>query len=273
MSMNELPRIAFIGGGNMATAIIQGLITSGAQPDRILVAEPLKQKRQELTNQFGVLPFPDASTAVCDAGVVILAVKPAIVETVLSQIADTLLPNAVVISIAAGVTIDAMMSLLSASQPVVRVMPNTPALVAAGMSVLCPAPHTTDAQLALATRILDAVGQTATVRDESLLDAVTGLSGSGPAYVFLIAEALSDAGVSCGLPRPLADQLAIQTLLGSSQLMSQTGEHPAVLKSQVTSPGGTTIAGVMTLEQSGVRGALMQAVQAAWKRSQELGAR
>ncbi|MBF0260969.1 MAG: pyrroline-5-carboxylate reductase [Magnetococcales bacterium] len=263
--------IAFLGGGAMAGALIQGLIRASVPLERIRVAEPVEGQRLALTERYGVPVFSANREAVRGADVVVVAVKPGVVAGVLDEVADALGSGVLVISIAAGVTLATLAAHLPAGQPLARVMPNTPGLVGAGISALLAAPGCSAEQRLLARRIMEAVGLVEEIDQESLMDGITALSGSGPAYVYLIAEALSDGGVASGLPRPLADRLAIRTLLGSAKLLEESGLHPGVLKNQVTSPGGTTIAGLEVLERSGVRGALMGAVQAACQRSRELG--
>ncbi|MBF0425979.1 MAG: pyrroline-5-carboxylate reductase, partial [Magnetococcales bacterium] len=179
-------------------------------------------------------------------------------------------PRTLVLSIAAGIPLQRLAADLAPGQPVIRAMPNTPALIGAGMTVLCPATGVDPDQVEIATQLMRTAGAVAIIDDEKLMDAVTALSGSGPAYLYLVAEALSDGGVACGLPRDLADRLAQQTLFGSSRLLLESGEHPARLKSQVTSPGGTTIAALRCLEAKGTRSAFIEAVIAAWQRSREL---
>ncbi|MBF0428308.1 MAG: pyrroline-5-carboxylate reductase [Magnetococcales bacterium] len=262
--------IAFLGGGAMAGAMIHGLLQAGLPIDCLRVAEPGESQRQTLMRQYGIVAVAANPEALQGADVVILAVKPGVVARVLDEISPLLGPEVLVISIAAGITLSALASRLPSGQPLVRVMPNTPALVGAGISALLPAPETTAEKRLLAREIMMAVGLVEEIDNEALMDGITALSGSGPAYVYLMAEALSDGGVACGLPRPLADRLAQRTLLGSAKLMEESGLHPGVLKNQVTSPGGTTIAGLEPLERNGVRGALMAAVMAAWRRSKEL---
>ena len=259
--------IAFVGGGNMAAAMIRGLLQAGWDANRIRVAEPSEERRAFLAGQFGVSASADTVRAVNAAQTVVLAVKPGVVNMVLQEVGQVLHPEALVISIAAGVTLEMLRRGLPAEQPLVRVMPNTPALIGAGISAILPAPGTAKDKRQRAREVMAAAGEVVEVADEALMDGITALSGSGPAYVFLIAEALSDGGVACGLPRSLADTLAVQTLLGSARLLDETGQHPGVLKNQVTSPGGTTIAGLAELERAGVRSALMAAVTAAWHRS------
>lgn len=265
--------IAFLGGGNMAEAMVGGLLGAGVPASALRVAEPNPQRRQELAQRHGLNPLEQNGEACRGADLVVVAVKPPVVTAALRESLPGIAPTATILSIAAGIPLAALAGALPPGQPLVRAMPNTPALVGAGITALCPAPGTGGAQLELAEAVMGAVGEVLVVADEGLLDAVTALSGSGPAYVFLMAEALSDGGVACGLPRPLADRLAIHTLLGSARLLEQSGQHPGVLKNQVTSPGGTTIAGVRALEQAGVRAGLMAAVEAAWRRSRELSGR
>ncbi len=254
----------------MAHALVAGLINSGVLPGSIRVCETDAARREALAKQFGITVSGQAGDVVIGSDAVVLAVKPGVVPGVLTEIKLLLSGDAMVISIAAGVPMTTLTKGLAPSQPVVRVMPNTPSLIGAGISVLFPRPGMAHAKLELARQIMAAVGDVDEVANEALLDGVTALSGSGPAYVYLIAEALSDGGVACGLPRPLADKLAVKTLIGSARLIDESGEHPGVLKNQVTSPGGTTIAAIAQLERSGVRSGIIDAVVAAWNRSREL---
>lgn len=262
--------IAFIGGGNMAGAMIQGLIGAGVPPHCLRVSEPDAVRRSVLESRFAIQALADGREALENAEAVVLAVKPGVVEAVSRELARAADSNLLVVSIAAGVPMTRLAAAWPPGQPLVRVMPNTPALIGAGISALLYAPDLSTTHQELALRIMSAVGEVEVLTDESQMDGVTALSGSGPAYVYLIAEALSDGGVACGLPRHLADRLAAETLLGTARLIKESGKHPAVLKNQVTSPGGTTIAALAQLETSGVRGALISAVQAAWRRSREM---
>jgi pyrroline-5-carboxylate reductase len=212
----------------------------------------------------------DNRAAAAEADLIVLAVKPQVIEPLLDEIAPAVDAKKLVISIAAGVPIAAIAHKLGAGVRIVRTMPNTPALVGAGATALARGPHATDADLEQALSLFEAVG-VAVVVEEHHLDAVTGLSGSGPAFVFMAIEALADGGVKVGLARPIAMALAAQAVMGSAKLVLETGEHPGRLKDQVTSPGGTSIAGVHALEQHGFRAALIAAVEAATKRSRELG--
>lgn len=264
-------RIAFLGGGAMAEAMIKGLLKADYHPDTLSAADPFEKQRLNLKDKYQIRVFSNNLEALQGAHAVILAVKPGVVIKVLAEIAPHLKPHVVVLSIAAGISLATLAAGLPPGQPLVRVMPNTPALVGAGISALLPAPNTGPDDRLLARCIMASVGLVEEIDNEALMDGITALSGSGPAYVYLIAEALSDGGVASGLPRGLADRLAVRTLLGAAKLMEETGLHPGVLKNQVTSPGGTTIAGLEPLEKAGVRGAFMAAVLAACQRSKELG--
>lgn len=263
--------IAFLGTGNMAEALLKGLLRAGiAAPAELVCAEPRPERRDAIAKTYGVAVTASNVEAAERADLIILSVKPQVVDGVLAEIAPAVGERRLVVSIVAGLPIAAMARRLGAAARIVRTMPNTPALVGAGATALARGGKVTDDDLALARRLFDAVGTTV-VTDEGQLDAVTGLSGSGPAFVFLAIEALADGGVKMGLARPVALALAAQTVLGSAKLVLETGEHPGRLKDQVTSPAGTTIAGVFALEQAGFRGALIAAVEAAARRSQELG--
>jgi pyrroline-5-carboxylate reductase len=263
--------IAFLGGGNMAEALIKGLIAAGTtKPDRILVADVSSDRLGYLNKTYGVIAQKNNLEAARGADIVILSVKPAVIEKVLAEIASVLDDKKLVISIAAGIALAKLEKALKDGSRVVRVMPNTPALVLAGAAALAAGKHATPEDLAAAQGIFHSVGRTVIV-EEKLMDAVTGLAGSGPAYVFMIIDALSDAGVKAGLPRPLALELAAQTVYGSAKMVLETGEHPGKLKDMVTSPGGTTIEGLHALEKGKLRATLMNAVEAATARSRELG--
>ncbi|MFM8303444.1 MAG: pyrroline-5-carboxylate reductase [Actinomycetota bacterium] len=265
-----MTRLALLGGGRMGQALVAGLLDAGWEADALAVAEVDPDRRRALEADFpGVRVVPSPAWAVPDAQVVVVAVKPDDVAVALEAAAPALAESALVLSIAAGVTIAA----LEASAPgraVVRAMPNTPALVRAGAAAIAGGTQATEADLDLAERVLGAVGVVVRV-PEKQLDAVTGLSGSGPAYVFLVAEALIEAGVLAGLTRDTARVLVTQTLLGSARLLAEGEEQPEALRAAVTSPGGTTAAGLAVLEQHGVRAALLAAVQAAAERSRVLG--
>jgi pyrroline-5-carboxylate reductase len=263
--------IAFLGAGNMAEALVKGLLRAKvAEPGEILCTDRRVERGPELKERYGVKFTTSNKEATERADLLVLSVKPQVMNKLLDEIAPVLDQKKLVISIAAGVPIAAIERKVGHGVRIIRTMPNTPALVGAGATALSAGEHATEADLAQAKALFDAIGKTVIV-DEPLLDAVTGLSGSGPAYIFLIIEALSDAGVKVGLARTQAQDLAAQTVLGSAKLLIETGEHPGRLKDQVTSPGGTAIAGLHTLEAGGLRTTLMNAVEAATTRSRELG--
>lgn len=260
-----MTKLQMIGGGKMGQALIGGLLGAGwAQAGELTVVEVAPGQQEALADAFPGVEVVDTPRAGVDA---VLAVKPYLV----TEVCRSLQNPTRIISIAAGITIAAMEAALPAGVPVVRVMPNTPALVGEGAAAVAGGSNASPADVAWAIGVLSAVGAAVEVT-EPLLDAVTGLSGSGPAYVFLIAEALIDAGVSAGLPRDLATVLAQQTLLGASKLLVTSGESPTDLRAQVTTPAGTTAAGLRVLEQRAVRAALIDAVAAAAERSRQLGA-
>jgi pyrroline-5-carboxylate reductase len=263
--------IGFLGAGNMAEALIRGLLKGGhATPAQIVASGPRTERMAELHQKFGIVTTQSNTELVQNADILVLSVKPQIMRSVLEEISGSSKPGALIVSIAAGVPISAIESRMPTGTRVIRTMPNTPALVDAGATAIARGGHATADDLEVAKRIFDAVGITV-VLDEYQLDAVTGLSGSGPAYIFLILEALSDAGVKVGLSRRTAQLLAAQTMLGSAKMLLETNEHPGLLKDMVTSPGGTAITGLHTLEAGGVRTTMINAVEAATKRSRELG--
>ncbi|MFZ5797577.1 MAG: pyrroline-5-carboxylate reductase [Thermodesulfobacteriota bacterium] len=271
MNREQTQTIGFIGGGQMAEALIKGIQSAGlASPEQIMVVEPDSPRCDYLRKNYAVRIAPDSTALAAGSRILILAVKPQIMDKVLAQYRGSVTGNHLVISIAAGITIDALSAGLGDEVRIIRVMPNTPALVLAGASALAPNTRVTAEDLVAAKAIFSAIGTCVEV-SEPLLDAVTGLSGSGPGYVFAFIEAMVDGGVLAGLPRPIAEQLVLQTVLGTAKLALESGEHPAVLRGRVTSPGGTTITGLRVLEESGFRGAVMAAVQAATERSRELG--
>jgi pyrroline-5-carboxylate reductase len=261
-------KLGVIGGGVMGSAIVSRLLAQGIyQPTEILISEPTLPQRESLQQLYGVGVTGDNNLATI-APVLLLAIKPQIFGKVVGELAQPI-PAQLIISILAGVSI-AQLEQAFPDRAAIRAMPNTPATVGMGMTAISTGNQVSTAQLELATQLFQAVGEVVTV-PESLMDAVTGLSGSGPAFIAIAIEALADGGVAAGLPRQIADKLALQTVLGTSQLLNESQLHPAQLKDRVTSPGGTTIAGVKTLEQAGFRSALIEAVVAAAKRSQELG--
>ncbi len=264
-------RIGFLGAGNMAGALIRGLLHSETvTADQIRATDVKEDRLAELHEKFGIETSEDNEAVVRWSDVVVISVKPQIVDRILGSISNGLTDGAVVISIAAGVPIDALEARLPPKARVVRAMPNTAAIALAGATAIAPGAHATSGDVAVAKALFEAVGRCA-VLDETLLDAVTGLSGSGPAYVMLMIEALADGGVKVGLGRDTALMLAAQTVYGAAKLQLETGEHPGRLKDMVTSPGGTAIAGLHTLEAGGLRRTLIDAVEAASMRSAELG--
>lgn len=254
----------------MANAIIKGLLRSGEAPGNVTATVRREERKAELEREHGIGVGFDNVAAAREAEVVVLAVKPQAMDKLLLQIAPVIDPSKLVISVAAGVPIAALERRLGSGARIVRSMPNTPALVGVGATAISGGEHATKDDLELTKKVFDAVGST-WVLDEGLLDAVTGLSGSGPAYIFLIIEALSDAGVKVGLSRHVALKLAAQTVYGSARLLLETGAHPGTLKDQVTSPGGTAIAGLHTLEAGGLRTTLIDAVESATRRARQLG--
>jgi len=265
-------RIGFIGCGAMAQALAGGLLAAGLAPDRLLGADPLPAQRESWKQGLGIETATDNAELVAASDVVVLCVKPGMVESVLGGLRGSAdLARPLWISIAAGISHARIAACLPEHARIVRTMPNTPALVGAGATALFAGPGVEAEEIAATEALFGAVGITWVCLDEGLLDAVTGLSGSGPAYVFLILEALGDAGVRQGLPRDAAYRLAFQTVYGAARLAIETGRHPGALKDQVTSPGGTTIAGLERLEAGGVRAAIHDAVAAATARSRELG--
>ena len=270
------PRIArrfgFIGSGKMATALVRGMLRAGLAPgEAVCASDPLPAARQILGAETGIAVFDANRTVAERSDVLVLAVKPQSMRGVLDELHPFVTPNHLVVSVAAGVTIASIAERLGPSARVVRVMPNTPALIGQGASAYALGPGVGPDDEAVVSAFLSSVGVAVRVA-ETLLDAVTGLSGSGPAFVYLVVEALSDGGVRAGLPRDVATLLAAQTVAGAAQMVRETGLHPGVLKDQVASPGGTTIAGLHALERGGVRGAIIDAVEAAAKRSAELAA-
>jgi pyrroline-5-carboxylate reductase len=264
-------KIAILGAGNMGEALAKGLLRAGkVLPDALTCTDARAERREDVHKRYGVVVTGDNRAAAAQADIIVLAVKPQVIDHLLDEIAPAVDAKKLVISIAAGVPIAALARKLGAGVRIVRTMPNTPALVGAGATALARGPHATDADLEQALSLFEAVG-VAVVVEEQHLDAVTGLSGSGPAFVFMAIEALADGGVKVGLARPVAMALAAQAVMGSAKLVLETGEHPGRLKDQVTSPGGTSIAGVHALEQHGFRAALIAAVEAATIRSRELG--
>ncbi len=264
--------VGFVGGGNMATALIKGFLEAGLyRGEQIGVSDVDTPKLAALRRHYKVATTTDNAAVVRDAKVIIIAVKPQIVDTVLASMRPSVTPQKLFVSIAAGVTTKRLEAGLGMGARVLRVMPNTPALLGKGMSVLMRGRHATPADERLGLRLLRAVGDAVAVQDERQLDAVTGLSGSGPAYVYRFAEGLIAGGVAAGLTAALAKQLTLQTLTGAAAMLQETGESPEALRAAVTSPGGTTLAGLGELERRGFRDAVVAAVVTATRRSEELG--
>jgi pyrroline-5-carboxylate reductase len=264
-------RVGFVGGGAMAGALIKGLLHSkSVGTDQIRASDVKPARGDELAKAYGIETTADNAALVKWADVVVVAVKPQIVDRVLSVVGENLAPSALVVSIAAGVPIEVFEAALPRGARVVRSMPNTAAIALAGATAISAGSHADEADMAVASALFEAVGR-CVVLDETLLDAVTGLSGSGPAYIMVIIEALADGGVKVGLGRDVALLLAAQTVYGAAKLQLETGEHPGRLKDMVTSPGGTAIAGLHTLETGGLRRTLIDAVEAASERSAALG--
>ena len=266
-----MPTLFFLGAGAMGEALSRGLIAANLYaPQDITLFDVDQQRVQTLAKSLGARAATSARDAAQSADAILVAVKPNHIESALEPLREVLTSAQVVMSIAAGVKTSRLEACFSGEVPVVRVMPNAPALVGAAATAVCRGRYANAENLAVARRIFEAVG-VCVEADEKLLDAVTGLSGSGPAYVFVFIEALADGGVRAGLSREVALLLAAQTVMGAARMLLETGEHPGVLKDRVASPGGTTIAGLHELERAGFRGSVMDAVMAAAQRSKELG--
>ncbi|MGN6553961.1 MAG: pyrroline-5-carboxylate reductase [Verrucomicrobiota bacterium] len=263
--------IGFLGAGKMATALAKGFVQAGlVTPDQIIASDLNEAASAAFAKEVGAKTTAFNPDVVRFAEVLILAVKPDQIAGVLSEIQGAFTEKHLLISIAAGVTLARLEAGLTTGARIVRVMPNTPALVGSSASAFALGKSTSSTDGELTHKLLSAVGTAFQVK-EHLLDAVTGLSGSGPAYVYLFIEALSDGGVAAGLPRDIATKLAAQTVLGAAKMVLETGQHPGALKDMVTSPGGTTIQGLLELEQGGLRGTVMSAVIAATEKSKKLG--
>ena len=265
-------KISVIGTGNMGEALVSGLISSGSSnPNNIICTDVRENKLKSVKEKYGVTTTTDNIEAVKASEIVIYAVKPQIIASVLKETAFCLDMSKIIISIAAGVPMAAIESCLQKDLRLIRVMPNIAAFVKESASVVAAGKNATMDDIKLAMAIFDSMGKSIFIKENILMDAVTGLSGSGPAYIFLIVDAMADAGVKVGLSREDALFLSIQTVLGSAKLLMETKEHPGRLKDMVTSPGGTAISGIHTLEKGGLRTTLINAVEVATKRSKELG--
>jgi len=254
----------------MAEAIARGLVRAGVEPSRITVSDPDSARREFFAREIGVAAIDDNEAAVRFADIIIIAIKPYVVPSALPSIGCAINRNQLLLSIAAGITLSTLESGLQENVPVVRAMPNTPCLIGEGAIAIAPGKYADQSHMDLAQEIFSAVGKVVCLGEDKL-DAVTGLSGSGPAYVYTFIESLADGGVRMGLPRATAITLAAQTVLGAAKMVLDTGEHPALLRDRVTTPGGTTIAGSACLEAHSFRSAVIEAVGKATERSTELG--
>lgn len=264
-------RVVLVGGGVMGGALLSAMLATGQAANDVVVVEQDAARATALAASHGVQVSPDVAAAVVGARVVLLAVKPGVVPAVLEQMASTLEPGTLVVSVAAGVPLAGYERRLPTGTPVVRVMPNTPAVIGKGAAAIAPGGAAGEEHLALVEQLLAGTGLVVRVAEKDL-DAVTAISGSGPAYAFYLIDALAEAGVLLGLTRDLASRLAVATVEGAAALAASTGEHPAILRERVSSPGGTTVAAVAELDAHAVRAAVVAAARAAYRRSVELGA-
>jgi pyrroline-5-carboxylate reductase len=269
MTTPTAKRIAVLGAGKMGGILLQGFLANGVTPSSICATVTRPDRAATLSQQWGVTVGTDNLAAATGADVIFLGVKPHQIATLAAQIAPVLAPGALLISIAASVETKAIEQAVGKEVAVIRSMPNTPAKVGAGMTALCRGRDVSDAQLALAEHLLGSVGRTVVV-EEKHMNAVTGISGSGPAFIYIILEALAEAGVNIGLPRDTATLLAAQTTFGAAKMVLESGLHPAQLKDQVTTPGGCTVAGIYELEQGGLRSTLIKTVKRTAERAKEL---
>lgn len=268
--MRASKQIAVLGAGVMGEALVSGFLAAGkVSPKQVVVTDARSDRLATFGSQYSVGVTPSNAAAATGADLVIVAVKPPVVPAVLREIGPVLKPGAVVVSIAAGVPLAELEEGLPTGVAVVRAMPNSPCQIRAGMVALAAGRGSTAEHRSLVGEVMECVGRVVWL-EEHLMDAVTGLSGSGPAYVFVFLEALADGGVKVGLSRTAALELAVQTVLGAARMVAETGRHPAILKDQVATPAGTTIAGLAALEESAFRGAVMRAVEAGARRSAEL---
>jgi pyrroline-5-carboxylate reductase len=261
--------VAVLGAGKIGEALLTGLLAAGRTPDDLVFTERHPERAAELSARYGVAAL-DVAAAAQRAEVIVVAVKPQDIAPVLAELAPVLRSGTLVVSLCAGLPIALFEGALPPGTPVVRVMPNTPMLVGEAMSAMSPGTHATDQQLAVVEKMLASVGRVVTV-PESQQDAVTALSGSGPAYFFFLVEAMIDAGILLGLPRTVVSELIVQSAYGAARMLRESSDHPVLLREAVTSPAGTTIAAIRELERHGVRAALLDAIEAARDRSAELG--
>ena len=263
-------KIGFIGSGNMGRAMIGGIISSGLVPASHLIASAKTQVTLDtLSEQYGIRTTLDNETVAVESDIIFLAVKPYLYETVIKEIKDSVTDDKIIVAIAAGQTISRIESLFSKDIKLVRTMPNTPAMVQEAMSAITPNEHITEEETKMVVSLFESFGK-AEIVPESLMDAVVGVSGSSPAYVYMFIEALADSAVKYGLPREAAYKMAAQSVLGSAKMVLETGEHPGALKDKVCSPGGTTIAAVSALEEYGFRNAVMKASDACYDKCTNL---
>ena len=264
-------KIGVIGAGKMGEAIVSGLIETGMKTeDEILVGEIDDSRRAYLTKKYSIKTTSDNSQVAVESGILILCVRPRDVRQILAEIRDSLTTDKLIISVVAGITMRFILDTLERRVGLVRAMPNSPCIIGEGMTVLTSSEETSEKHLDQAMKIFGSLGKTLSLREE-LFDAVTGLSASGPAYVYLFIEALAEGGLKMGIPKNDALLLASQTVLGSARMVLETGEHPAKLRDMVTTPGGTTACGLYELEKAGVRAALIRTVESATIRARELG--
>jgi pyrroline-5-carboxylate reductase len=269
MTEADKPAIAVLGAGKIGEALLSGLLTGGRRPDELMFTERHPERAAELTTRYGIRAV-DVPTATKEAGVLVVAVKPQDIEPLLDELSPSASERTLVVSLCAGLPTSLYERRLPAGVPVVRVMPNTPMVVGEAMSAISPGRYATADHLATVEQLLATVGLVERV-PESQQDAVTALSGSGPAYFFFLVEAMIDAGILLGLPRAVSEKLIIQSAVGAAAMLARTGEHPVTLREAVTSPAGTTIMAIRELENHGVRAALLAAIEAARDRSEELG--
>lgn len=270
--IKHIDRLLLVGAGKMGSAMLQGWLKSGLNPNGVYVQDPFISADMQQYLDHNNMAYGDAAPAIFNPQVVILAVKPQIMPKILPQLKDFATPNSLFISIAAGKKIEFFEATLGKKAHIIRLMPNTPAAIADGMSVLVGNPNVTKDQTKLGLALARTIGQAEYIEDEGLMDAVTALSGSGPAYVFHMAEAMTAAGIKAGLPAELAHKLALQTIKGSGNLMMQSNEHPSKLRQNVTSPGGTTAAGLdILMGDNALENLMVETVLAAKKRGEELG--
>ncbi len=269
--MPQNKKIGFIGAGVMGKAIIGGLIESGfVKKENIFASEINQELANKVSNELGIIASTDNKKISSDSDILFICTKPFIIKNILEEIKNNINEKTLIISIAAGVSSETIENCINKPVPVIRTMPNTPVLVKEGMVALCRGKHVTDEHIKLAQGLFEQIGKCIEV-PEKLINAVTGISGSGPAFMYLIIDALADGGVKKGLPKKTAIEMAAQTALGAAKMVLETGKHPAVLKDEVTTPGGTTIAGLMTMEERGVRSALARTVQNTVEMADKLG--